>query len=284
MPQLVSVVIPNYNGGLYLEAALTSVFAQNYLPIEVIVIDDGSTDESLSILENYKNQIILINSKHKGAGAARNLGISRAKGYYIALLDSDDVWEVDKLSLQVRYLEESSLDLVYCHGVEFGPIAQSKLVHTARYSGDCYPLFKKYPTRGIIELGCSTAIFRRELLEISGVFDETFSGAAEDWDFFRRYCRVGKVGYFPQVLVQYRRHAESITGRSKQDYYFGNRKAILNMFREDSEIQILERRIIWAKFHYMSTKSFLKDGRILLGFKSLIAILFPIDTKVTRDI
>jgi len=276
MKSLVSVVIPNYNGEFFLIEALGSVINQTYPYLEIIVVDDGSTDNSLEILASFETKIVLLKTKNLGASAARNAGMKAARGEYIALLDSDDVWTNDKLQLQIELLESQKLDLVYCSGQEFGSDAPSGLIHQAMYSGDCYMYFKRFPTRGIIELGCSTAVFRTCLLEFSGLFDESFSGAAEDWDFFRRYSKYANVGFCPEILVKYRRHAGSITARSIFDYYLGNKQAILKMFVDDINIQFFERRAIWTKFHYISAKSFLKHGKIVAGFKSIFRVVLPI--------
>jgi glycosyltransferase involved in cell wall biosynthesis len=276
MNGLVSVVIPNHNGGFFLKEALGSVINQTYPCLEIIVVDDGSTDNSLEILATFEGQIVLFKTKKLGAAAARNTGIKAARGEYIALLDSDDIWSNDKLQLQIESLESMKLDLVYCSGQEFGDSSSSGLIHQAKYSGDCYEYFKRFPTRGIIELGCSTAVFRTSILEFSGLFDESFSGAAEDWDFFRRYSKHARVGFCPEVLVRYRRHAGSITARSVLDYYLGNRHAILKMFMDDRDIRFFERRTIWIKFHYLSTKSFLKHGRIAASIISIFEMVLPI--------
>ena len=276
MDYLVSVVIPNHNGAPFLKRAIESVIFQTYSNIEIIVIDDGSTDNSLEVLAEFESKVTLLKSANLGAAAARNKGIRVALGEYIALMDSDDVWIKNKLELQIRLIESQLLDLVYCSGQEFSEETTSGAIHEARYSGDCYQYFRKFPTRGIIELGCSSAVFRSSLLPQSGLFDETFSGAAEDWDFFRRYSRYAKVGFCSQILVKYRRHPGSITSRSIFDYYLGNRKAILKMFIEDLDIEFIERRMIWAKFQYMSAKSFLKRGQLFLCSKSIVQIILPI--------
>ena len=276
MKSLVSVVIPNYNGGFFLKEALGSVMSQTYPCLEIIVVDDGSNDNSLEILATFEAQIVLVKTNKLGAAAARNAGIKAARGEYIALLDSDDIWGNDKLQLQLDRLESMRLDLVYCSGQEFGDNSSSSLIHQAKYSGDCYEYFKRYPTRGIIELGCSSAVFRTSILETSGLFDESFSGAAEDWDFFRRYSKHAKVGFCSEILVKYRRHAGSITARSVLDYYLGNKHAILKMLMDDSDIRFFERRTIWIKFHYISAKSLLKHGRIVASVNSVFEMILPI--------
>ena len=105
---MVSIVIPNYNCSEFLVECLESSLGQSYQNTEVIVIDDGSTDRSIQILLKYKKQIQLISTSNQGAAAARNIGISKAKGEFIAFLDSDDTWELDKISLQMDLLKTQS--------------------------------------------------------------------------------------------------------------------------------------------------------------------------------
>lgn len=106
---LVSIIMPNYNGSLYLIQALDSIIAQSYKNIEIIVVDDGSTDNSLEILHQYAAKTLaltVITQNNAGVADARNTGIVNAKGDYIAFLDSDDFWHPEKLTLQVNFLEE----------------------------------------------------------------------------------------------------------------------------------------------------------------------------------
>jgi len=111
---LVSVVIPNFNNEPYLAECLESVIAQSYKGIEIIVVDDGSTDRSIEILDKYQSKIRVIRSSHNGASVARNIGIEQSKGQFIAFMDSDDIWIIDKIEKQVLVLLNNDADLVYC--------------------------------------------------------------------------------------------------------------------------------------------------------------------------
>src|SRR5215467_8142244 len=98
---LVSVVIPAYNAGAYIEDALDSVFRQTFPRLEVIVVDDGSTDDTRSRLEPYRSRIHYVWQTNNGSGAARNRGIDVSSGDYIAFLDADDLWSPEKLQIQL---------------------------------------------------------------------------------------------------------------------------------------------------------------------------------------
>src|SRR6266508_897311 len=111
---LVSVVIPNYNCGRFLEETLESVFAQAYPAVEVIVVDDGSTDDSLQVLEKYAGRVNVIRQANQGVSAARNAGIRASHGELVALLDADDLWHPDKLAKQVALFANPAVGLVHC--------------------------------------------------------------------------------------------------------------------------------------------------------------------------
>ena len=276
MQDLVSVVIPNYNSGYFLVDCLESVFAQEYKNLEVIVIDDGSTDNSKEILEAYQNRIQLITTANYGAATARNIGISKARGKFLAFLDSDDLWEQDKILLQMEMMLAGDYDLIYCSGRDFDSNGLNGVISNAQYSGSCYEYFKRFPSRAIITQGCSSALIRTSLLQRSGVFDETFSGAAEDWDFFRRFCKYAHVGFLPNILVHYRRHEKSITARPSLDWYFGNSKAIIKMFCDDSDINSYSRRVIWVKFQFLAFKTFAKKREFGMACRAFSKAFLPV--------
>ena len=115
---LITVIVVNYNYGRYLGECIDSVLAQTYPNIEVIVVDDGSTDNSLSILQPYGERILIIQQENKGVSAARNAGLLKSKGQWIAFLDSDDAWRPEKLQEQSTYLQDPAVGMVFC-GVEY---------------------------------------------------------------------------------------------------------------------------------------------------------------------
>ena len=103
---LVSVIIPAYNCAKYIDEAVNSVLSQTYPYLEIIVVNDGSTDNTLQIIEKFKDRITIINQAQSGVACARNTGIKSANGDYIAFIDADDYWFKEKIQLQVSYLEK----------------------------------------------------------------------------------------------------------------------------------------------------------------------------------
>ena len=102
---LISVIIPTYNRSDFLKEAIESVLEQTYQPFELIVVDDGSTDDTASVLSCYAGKISALSAYHGGPSAARNYGIKAARGDYIAFLVSDDIWLPGKLSAQIRFFQ-----------------------------------------------------------------------------------------------------------------------------------------------------------------------------------
>lgn len=274
MRPLVSVVVPNHNGAEFLRECIESVLNQSYKNLEIIVVDDHSSDNSIEILDSYKKKINLIICHEYGAGAARNAGILHSTGEFIALLDSDDIWEENKIKLQIDLLEKSNAGLVYCHSMEFTDNGSEIKKHFGIFKGDCYKFFIKNPGVAIVELGCSTAIFRRKILLMSGNFDPKFLGAAEDWDFFRRICRFTTIDYVDQVLMRYRRHGNNISSRGILDFKKGNERAVRKLIADDPNIGKIQARFCWVKLQLMIFKTCIKEKQLKLAVSSMIEGIF----------
>lgn len=101
---LVSVVIPAFNAAAYIQDAVETVLAQSYRPLEIIIVDDGSTDDTVERVARYADQVVLLRQSNRGPGAARNLGVSRATGQIIAFLDADDLWPAERLKNMVELM------------------------------------------------------------------------------------------------------------------------------------------------------------------------------------
>ncbi|MTJ11802.1 glycosyltransferase [Anabaena sp. UHCC 0187] len=199
----ISVIIPVYNGEKYLAEAIENVKNQDYQPLEIIVIDDGSTDKTGEVAAEFKDNIRYIYQENSGPSAARNRGIKMAKGDVIAFLDVDDLWSDDKLQLQTNYLVENPLiDIVQ------GLIQQMNLSQlTSAEKPTFEPVYKPY---NYINLG--SAIYRKSVFEKIGYFDETLN-YAEDVDWFVRAWENGIPKLLiDQVMLFYRKHQKNMTG------------------------------------------------------------------------
>lgn len=205
---LVSVVIPCYNDERWIREAIDSVLAQTYSEIEIIVVDDGSTDASLEIIRTYGDAVQWESGPNCGGGAARNRGFARAKGEYIQYLDADDYLLPEKIEQQVEFLQETNLDVAYgdwrfqYHGpdgtVELGPV---------RIGGEHEDIVKALLGNWWVAL--NAFLFRRETVVKIGGWDETLR-AAQDRDFvYRAALADATFGYQPGCHTIYRRYGNS---------------------------------------------------------------------------
>jgi glycosyltransferase involved in cell wall biosynthesis len=191
--KFISVVIPTYNRASFLKEAIDSVLSQIYRDFELIVVDDGSTDDTPKLLLSYGKKIKVITKANKGPSSARNRGIKAAKGKWIAFLDSDDVWKPDKLEKQVQFIKENP-DIKICQTEEIW-IRNGKRVNPRKkhemHSGwiyeQCLPLCIVSP---------SSVMIHGDVFEKVGLFDETLL-ACEDYDLWLRIAP-----HYPICLVR----------------------------------------------------------------------------------
>ncbi len=204
---LVSVVIPTYNHARFLTEALEAVKAQTLTSWEAIIVDNYSEDGTALVIESMRDlriSHVLINNQGV-ISASRNLGISLAKGRYIAFLDSDDVWRPEKLEQCVTRLE-SGYDVV-CHGERW--VSDNKIRHVV-YGPDRNACYDRLLFEGNC-LSTSAVVMRRSLVEKAGVFavNEEFI-TAEDYEYWLRLSRAGaSISFLPEILGDYRIHSEN---------------------------------------------------------------------------
>lgn len=203
---LVSIIIPSWNAAAYVKEAVDSALAQTYQNIEVILIDDGSTDNTKEALAPYWSnpKFRYLYQLNKGLASARNTGIRAAKGAYIAFLDSDDMFMPEKIEKQVAVLEAQP-DFAVCYSdlYHFEDGNPRKFYHH-RYAAI-------YPSGDIFEpllhtqfLNPLTLVVRREVFVRHGMFDETLR-RSEDWDLWLRWAHAGvKFFYLEEPLAYYR--------------------------------------------------------------------------------
>lgn len=194
---LVSVIIPTYNRSRVLGRAIDSVLRQTFSDVELIVVDDGSTDGTRELLARYENQLTSVTQENRGVSAARNTGISRSRGKLTAFLDSDDEWLPDKLMRQVERYSRHTRDFI-SHTDEIWirdgrPLAQ-KSIH--RKQGGRF--FERALERCLISP--SSVLLARSLLDRVGWFDESLP-AAEDYDLWLRITAFYEVDFVPEPLV-----------------------------------------------------------------------------------
>lgn len=204
----ISVVIANYNYGRFLRDAIDSVLAQRYENLEVLVVDDGSTDESRSILESYRGRVRPVLQENRGVSAARNRGIAESTSPLIAFLDSDDLWHPDKLERQVEQLDDPDVGMVYT-GLRYIDSNGRELGRTLLgSSGNVLEELVLLRGPGVPASG-SGALIRREVFERVGLFDTSLSTSA-DWDMWRRIACHYAIELVREPLVFYRQHGDGM--------------------------------------------------------------------------
>ena len=277
MKKKISVIIPNYNYARYLDQAIQSVLKQTYNNLELIVVNNGSTDNSLKVLEKYENEIILIDQANLGQSGARNSGLSRAQGELIAFLDADDFWEPNKLESQNQLVNDST-QLVYCGIMQFkDPGNGNEQILLPKYRGDCSKYFIDLPGASIVLSGESTALFSRDLLEKVGSFDAGLNSTA-GWDFFRRCSRFTNFDFVNQPLVNYRLHSSNMS-KSNTKVIQDMRLAYFKLFSDDDWLVPKEKEIeINRQLEWSYVKTYLKSFDMKLTFLSVIK-LFKLMTK-----
>lgn len=189
----VSVIIPTYNRALCLRQAVDSVLSQGYKAFELIVVDDGSTDDTPRLLEEYAHRITVLRQENRGVSAARNAGIAAAQGELIAFLDSDDLWLPGKLARQAGFFA-SHPEALICQTEELWVRNGRRVNPGKRHRKRGGMIFEA--SLELCMVSPSAVMLRRELLERVGVFDESLP-ACEDYDLWLRVsCR------FPVHLIE----------------------------------------------------------------------------------
>lgn len=203
---LVSVIIPVYNGARFLRAALESVFAQTYRPIEVIVVDDGSADDSGVIAQSFP-EVRYVRQQNAGVAAARNNAIQIARGEFLAFLDQDDLWTPEKLKVQVDHL---------LNNPELG-YTLTQLQFFLEPGTTLPPWFRKELLTTVHPgwvLG--TLVVRRTVFDQVGDFATAYSAANDsDW-FFRAKAAEIPMVVVPELLLRKRIHEANDSGRAKE--------------------------------------------------------------------
>jgi glycosyltransferase involved in cell wall biosynthesis len=200
------VIIPSYNTAKYISHTIDSVLGQTYKDYEIIVVDDGSTDNTKEVLKPYMDQIKYMYQKNRGRAGARNTGIKAARGKYIAFLDSDDLWTSEKLEKQVNILAKNkNIDFLFGDKQRFsdnGKVIIFSMFKKHGYDEDFFggPLFVRDPYRKLLEanyIPTGTVILKRKCFDRSGLFDETIY--VEDFEFWLRSALFNNLAYSTEL-------------------------------------------------------------------------------------
>ncbi len=297
MTPRVSIIVPCYNAERYLDEALDSACAQTCADVEIIAVDDGSTDGTRGILHaraRRDSRFVVLAQPNQGESAARNAGLRYARGEFICFLDADDVLLPGKIERQAAFLDRTpGCDLVYSDFL----MADSKLrlfgyVRTLIPPGD---ILAEYARRNWF--GVMVPLMRRSAAVRVGGFDETLR-RAEDWDYWIRCARLCRFEYLPGAVAVYRHHENQIH-RSDAEMERGALHTIDKHFRGDSRLYSLALACrYWAVAHerfrkhrYVATAYYaaasqcrsLLAGGVPLSIRNVDTVILPVPADVHRD-
>jgi len=272
----VSVVIPTYNRAGYILDAIESVLAQTYADYEIIVVDDGSTDNTRQLLQPLidAETIRYAFQDSRGAPSARNLGIRLAQGEYVAFLDSDDLFLPEKLEKQVAFLDSYPAAALVHAGYEKVSDSGKSLGYrdTSKISGRVYP---QILLNWSVLIATPCVLVRKNVLDEVGDFDEGLRWA-EDLDLWRRIAQRYEIGVIPEILCQVRAHPGSASaGKTEAAPSF--ERYLRKAFADDPRLSRCFQRRALAKMYSNLSHNILAEGvenqMVFVRLYSLQAIL-----------
>lgn len=220
---LVSVIIPVYNAAPFLRESIDSVLDQDYPSVELILVDDGSTDASAEIMESYGERVRVLRQYRKGPAAARNHGVREAKGQYFAFHDADDVWLPGKLSTQMAFvLSHPEFKIVFGQFAFWRPGADSRYPdpRTLLQHPESWEIKQALSGKIFVDqllescIAMITPVVHRDVFDAIGGFDESLLGGS-DYDFWLRATYQFNVHKMPFCFAAYRAHGSSVTRTPK---------------------------------------------------------------------
>jgi glycosyltransferase involved in cell wall biosynthesis len=278
----VTVIIPSYNREKYIRATIDSALAQTYEYIEIVVVDDGSSDCSRDILIGYGDRIRLLEHEgraNRGQSASINLALRRSIGEYVAILDSDDVWTTDKIEKQVDYLERHpDIGIVYGNGHaidENGKILYKLIPPGHREEND--------PRRMLLECHFnipSNALVRRSAFDQAGEFDETLR-SSQDHDMAIRLLEVTKAAFLDAPVWYYRQHPDTQSSKHTKRRWMNGFKILEKACRRYPYGWNVKRRRL-AVLHFRVGQCFSSEGAYYQAMKNFLLAGFFDPARTAR--
>jgi glycosyltransferase involved in cell wall biosynthesis len=284
---LVSVIIPAYNAEKTIADTLDSVLAQTYRPIEIMVVDDGSTDKTAEIIKNYQTsltsktnktietneteiELTYLYQENSGPSKARNTGIKAANGEYIAFLDADDIWTEDKLEKQIQLIEkDQTIDIIFSDArvskLKNGKIEEFNMFNMHRLDREFFghDFIVINPLEKLLKINfmlTPAVIIKRFCFRDGSYFNEKRKHA-EDWELWLKMSLCFKFGYVDDVLVHVKDEGDGLCSHSMdmllsridvlENFLKENMQAIRSLIPEQSLSHYLKETYKWTGYHFM---------------------------------
>ena len=226
---LITVIIPTYNYGRFIGETISSILAQTYENLEVIVVDDGSKDNTRQIVESFGEGVRYIYQENAGVSAARNNGIRNSKGEFIAMLDADDIWLPYKLDKQMEFFEKNpSVGVVCCQTECINKDGEVLSRRNRKDHPDRKKLYEDLLFHNRVG-GGSVGLIKKECFDKVGLFDERPEfKAVEDWDMWIKLAKIYHIRMLQEVLVQVRAGDYNLSSVGNADKMLANELAVVN--------------------------------------------------------
>lgn len=268
MTAKISVIMATYNRAKLITEAIASVYAQNYPDLQLIVVDDGSTDNTVEVLQPWlgRDDFIFLQQANQGQPAAQNLALTRATGDFICFLDSDNIWLPGKLERQLAFMaEHPDVDILYGDLITIdGEGRETGRHNMPRYSGRIY--------RELLKDNCvsgNTAMMRRHCLERCGPFDASVRVAA-DFEMWLRYSPHCTFHYLPEFFAKYRVFPDQVSS-DKERRFNSVRTSMTKFFSANPNLlPVAERQKIWAAFYARWAYYRAKGGKLQLAIAAAL--------------
>ena len=265
----VDVIIPAYNNAAFLKRAVNSVLDQTHHNLRLVVVDDGSTDDTATVMAEVTDERVRFVSKDNGGpSSARNFGLTYTTAPFIAYLDADDVWRSDKLERQLAlFSRRPGLGMVYCSQQWIDPDGNDMNVLEAAKRGQ---IFDDLLTGNVITGSASAVVIRREALEKAGQWREDIR-IGEDWELWMRIARDYEVDFVPEALISVRKLPTSAQHnflRVAQDH-----ERLLPIIVEEFELSRDQRRAIECTSAWLISVHYYMGGRPEQARRAMVSFL-----------
>lgn len=276
---LVSIIIPAYNAQIFIEQTIRSAINQSYQHIEIIVIDDGSTDGTRSIVERLAAvdpRIQIISIPNGGVARARNLGIEKAAGEFVAFLDADDIWHPYKIDEQVFALLKRGAGWAACYALHRKLDTEDRIKGTGSTLTCSGYIFARHLFAKFVSNGSSLLVYRDAALEVGG-FDPSYAaqglGGCEDLDFELKLAAKYRIVGVPRLLVGYRDYP----GNMSSDRLRMARAIVLTVDRHlaaHPELPVDAKRYARAATQHYACLLLMRDRRLVMAIRAILVILW----------